>query len=109
MVLLSEEWKKGRLSWVIVIGGISQHSNNLRSYSSVKHFNPLTPTGDQDRISLYNINTIIGKQAMRIKKKQLDGYLLIQYQILRTNIARIILQIVGRISNEMLGVKGLSL
>ena len=50
--------------------------------------NPSTPMSDQDRISLYNINTIIGRQAMRIKKKQLDGYLLIQYQILRTNIAR---------------------
>ena len=72
--------------------------------------NPSTPMSDQDRISLYNINTIIGRQAMRIKKKtKLDGNLLIQYQILRTNIARIILQIVGRISNEMLGVKGLSL
>ena len=71
--------------------------------------NPSTPMSDQDRISLYNINTITGRQAMRIKKYQLDGYLLIQYQILRTNIARIILQIVRRISNEMLGVKGLSL
>ena len=50
------------------------------------------------------------RQASNEKKKyQLDGYLLIQYQILRTNIARIILQIVRRISNEMLGVKGLSL
>ena len=64
---------------------------------------------DQDRISLYNINTITGRQAMRKRKYQLDGYLLIQYQILRTNIARIILQIVRRINNEMLGVKGLSL
>ena len=69
--------------------------------------NPSTPMSDQDRISLYN--TITGRQAMRIKKYQLDGYLLIQYQILRTNITRIILQIVRRISNEMLGVKGLSL
>ena len=71
--------------------------------------NPSTSMSDQDRISLYNINTITGRQAMRKKKYQLDGYLLIQYQILRTNIARIILQIVRRINNEMLGVKGLSL
>ena len=71
--------------------------------------NPSTPMSDQDRISLYSINTITGRQAMRKRKYQLDGYLLIQYQILRTNIARIILQIVRRINNEMLGVKGLSL
>ena len=71
--------------------------------------NPSTPMSDQERISLYNINTITGRQAMRKRKYQLDGYLLIQYQILRTNIARIILQIVRRINNEMLGVKGLSL
>ena len=71
--------------------------------------NPSTPMSDQDRISLYNINTITGRQAMRKRKYHLDGYLLIQYQILRTNIARIILQIVRRINNEMLGVKGLSL
>ena len=71
--------------------------------------NPSTPMSDQDRISLYNINTITGRQAMRKRKYQLDGYLLIQYQILRTNIVRIILQIVRRINNEMLGVKGLSL
>ena len=31
--------------------------------------NPSTPMSDQDRISLYNINTITGRQAMRIKKK----------------------------------------
>ena len=30
--------------------------------------NPSTPMSDQDRISLYNINTITGRQAMRIKK-----------------------------------------
>ena len=31
--------------------------------------NPSTPMSDQDRISLYNINTIIGRRAMKIKKK----------------------------------------
>ena len=31
-------------------------------------FNPSTPMGDQDRVSPYNINTIPGRQMMRIKK-----------------------------------------
>ena len=30
--------------------------------------NPLTPMSDQDRISPYNINTILSRQVMRIKK-----------------------------------------
>ena len=33
-----------------------------------KYFNPFTPTGDQDRISPYNINTIPIRQVMRIEK-----------------------------------------
>ena len=41
--------------------------NIVTTYSSVS-FNPLTPTSDQDRISPYNINTISGRQVMRIKK-----------------------------------------
>ena len=51
----------------------------------------------------YNI-----KQAGDKKKEkyQLGDYFLIQYQILQTNIARIIYQTVGRIANEILGVKG---
>ena len=51
----------------------------------------------------YNI-----KQAGDKKKEkyQLGDYFLIQYQILQTNIARIIHQTVGRIANEILGVKG---
>ena len=85
-----------------------ENKKNINYWSDV-FVNPSTPMSDQDRISLYNINTMTGRQAMRKRKYQLDGYLLIQYQILRTNIARIILQIVRRISNEMLGVKGLSL
>ena len=32
------------------------------------NFNPLTPMSDEDRISLYNINTISSKLVMRIKK-----------------------------------------
>ena len=60
--------------------------------------NPLTLISDQDRISLYDINTISSKQVMRIK---------IQYQILKTNFAKTVWQTVRRITNEILGVKGL--
>ena len=33
-----------------------------------RFLNPLTPISDQNRISLYNINTISTRQVMRIKK-----------------------------------------
>ena len=33
-----------------------------------EYFNPFTPTGDQDRISPNNINTISSRQVMRIEK-----------------------------------------
>lgn len=50
--------------------------------------NPFYSNSDQDRISLYSIDTITRRQVMRIKKKiQIRG-LLIQYQILRNNITR---------------------
>ena len=68
---------------------------------------PLTPMSDQDRISPYNINTISSRQVMR-KKNQLEDYKLIQYQILQTNITRTVWQTVWRITNEILGAKGLS-
>ena len=68
---------------------------------------PLTPMSDQDRISPYNINTISSRQVMR-KKNQLEDYKLIQYQILQTNITRTVWQTVRRITNEILGAKGLS-
>ena len=68
---------------------------------------PLTPMSDQERISPYNINTISSRQVMR-KKNQLEDYKLIQYQILQTNITRTAWQTVRRITNEILGVKGLS-
>ena len=57
---------------------------------TLESFNPFTPVSDQDRTSPY----------------QLRDYLLIQYQILQTNIMRIIWQTVRRIANEILGVKG---
>ena len=64
--------------------------------------------GDQDRISPYNINTISSRQVMRIKKSlSLENYKLIQYQIPQTNMTRTEWEIVRRITNEILGVKGL--
>ena len=43
------------------------------------------------------------------EKCQLGDYQLIQYQILQTNITRTMRQTVRRITNEILGVKGLSI
>ena len=52
----------------------------------------------------YNIKQTSDKKR---EKYQLGDYKLIQYQILHTNIARIVWQTVRRITNEILGVKGL--
>ena len=41
------------------------------------------------------------------EKYQLEYYKLIQYQILQTNTTRTVWQTVRRITNEILGVKGL--
>ena len=68
-------------------------------------FNPLTPMSDQDRISPYNINTISSDENK--EKYQSGDCKLIQYQILQINITRTVWQTVGRITNEILGVKGL--
>ena len=63
---------------------------------------------DQDRISPYNINIISSRLVMRLKKLyQLGDYELIQYQILQTNITITVWETVRRITNEILGVKGL--
>ena len=52
----------------------------------------------------YNIK----ETSDEIKEKyQLGDYKLIQYQILQTNIIRTVWQTVRRITNEILGVKGL--
>ena len=62
---------------------------------------------DQDRISPYNINTISTRQVMRKKKEiQSEDCKWIQYQILQTDIMSILWQTVGRITNEILRVKG---
>ena len=65
--------------------------------------------GDLDRISLYNNYQHNTKQTSNEKKEKssLGDYWLIQYQILQTNITRTIWQTVRRITNEILGVKGL--
>ena len=59
---------------------------------------------DQDRISLYNIKQ---KSNENKEKYQLGDYKVIQCQILQTNIKRTIWQTVRRITNKILGVKGL--
>ena len=53
----------------------------------------------------YNINK---KSDENKEKDQLGGYKLIQYQILQTNISRTVQQKVRRITNKILGVKGLT-
>ena len=60
---------------------------NIRTATWNLSVNPLTPISDEKK-----------------EKYQLGGYKLIQYQILQTNIPRT----VRRITNEILGVKGLS-
>ena len=86
-----------------------------RFFIKIKHFrlkfllqfNPLTPMSDQERISPYNINTISSDENK--EKYQLGDCKLIQYQILQINITRTVweYETVGRITNEILGVKGL--
>ena len=65
---------------------------------------------DQDRISPFNINTESSQLVRRIKMKtQLGDYKFIQYQILQIETISILRQTVGRIANQILGVKGLRL
>ena len=70
--------------------------------------NLLTLVSDQERISPYEIKTVESRQEMRMKKLSIMDYLLIQYQILQTYIIGIVWQTVRRITNEILGVKGLT-
>ena len=64
---------------------------------------------DQFRISPYTINTTNTKQTSNENKEkyQLGDFRLIQYKILQTNITGTVWQTVRRITNEILGVKGL--
>ena len=54
----------------------------------------------------YNINQASDRNK---EKYQLGDYELIQYQILQTNNTRTVWQTVKRITNEILGVKGLTI
>ena len=72
-------------------------------------FNLLTPVSDQDKnFSLqqqYNIRQACDENE---EKYQLGDYKLIQHEIIQTNITRTVWQTVRRITNEILGVKGLN-
>ena len=59
---------------------------------------------DQDRISSHNINSLSNRLLTRRKKNINWG--LIQQQILRTNIIRIVWKTVKRITEEIMGVNG---
>ena len=61
---------------------------------------------DQEIISTNSINMISSRQVMG-KGKKLGDYWSIHNQILQSDIIRIVWQTVKRISNEILGEKGL--
>ena len=69
--------------------------------------NLLTPLNDQERISPYNISVISSRQVMRIKNNINRGLLVNSLPNFPINITRIIWQTAMRITNEILGVKGL--
>ena len=69
--------------------------------------NLLTPLNDQERISPYNISAISSRQVMRIKSSINKGLLVNSLPNFPINITRTIWQTVMRITNEILGVKGL--
>ena len=71
--------------------------NEEKKNYDMNAFTPLIPGCDQDRISPYTISTISSRQVMRIKKNII--YWWNQFQIVR--------QKVRRITDEILGVKGL--
>ena len=55
-----------------------------------EHLNPVTPIGDQKRISPYSIKTKSGRQVTGVKKIMLVDHKLIWYQILQIHITRIV-------------------
>ena len=79
--------------------------NQEKKNYDMNAFTPLSPGCDQDRISPYTISTISSRQVMRIKKN--INYRWNQFQILQTSIIWIVRQKVRRITDEILGVKGL--
>ena len=72
--------------------------------------NPLAPKNDQDLISPYNINTKSSRQLMKTKQNINQWIIsrMIQYQVLRTNVIKILWHTVRIIIYEILGVKGWS-
>ena len=56
---------KGILGWSNTVRRVS---NKIQDHFFLLHLNLLTPQGDQDRISPYNINTISSRKVMRKKK-----------------------------------------
>ena len=71
----------------------------------INQLGPFTSMSDQDRTSPYNIITVLSRKLMRISKTIIGG-LLVQNQILWTNIIRIVEQKVRRTTNKIFGVKG---
>ena len=63
---------------------------------------------DQENFSLKNQYNIKQTCDENEEKYQLGDYKLIQYEILQTNITRTVWQTVRKITNEILGVKGLN-
>ena len=64
---------------------------------------------DQDRISPHNLNIISSRPVMRIKKISIKG-LLVDSMINSSNcITRTVWQTVRRITNEMMGLKRLTI
>ena len=64
---------------------------------------------DQDRISPHNLNIISSRPVMRIKKISIKG-LLVDSMIISSNyITRTVWQTVRRITNEMMGLKRLTI
>ena len=101
---LFDNWEQ--TGWLFA--GFSLCYHEVRSMSSINRpwLNPLTPMSVQDRISPFNINYILGRKLMRMKKISRRDYKLIQYQILQINILRFVWQTVRRINNLILGIKG---
>ena len=87
------------------IGSIIMHSNHQSKGGQPFNFHEW-PWQNFSLHYQYNIKYTSDKNK---EKYQLGDYKLIQSQILQTNIARTVWQTVGRITYEILGVKGLKM
>ena len=77
-------------------------SSNINKNQSKWALNPLIPNFSLQ--CQYNIKQTSDENKV---KYQLEDHKLIQYQILQTNITKTVCQTVGRITNEILALKGL--